>query len=149
MSGYDDLSDNKRPETTIYTNIKIMNWKFLTAVTLIGGSVAFFAGCSKESEDKLAGNVVCDTTSVKYSTQIVPILTQNCYPCHGSGSTAGSGGIGLYTYTQLKVYADNGYLVGNVTHAPGYIGMPYQLPALPSCEMNTIVAWVHQGTQNN
>lgn len=127
-----------------------MNLKFLLAALAISGFVIYLAGCSKASEDKLAGNTTtCDTTKVSYSLQIVPIMQSICYSCHGSGNTGGSGGIDLSTYTRLKVYAGNGYLVGNVTHAPGYVGMPYGLPMLPSCEVNTIVAWVHQGTLNN
>jgi hypothetical protein len=126
-----------------------MQPKFLLITLLIGASVLYLAGCSKESEDKLAGTTTCDTTGISYSLQIVPILQNNCYVCHGSGSTAGSGGIDLSSYSKLKVYADNGYLVGNVTHAPGYVGMPYGLPKLPACEVNTIVAWVNQGTKNN
>ena len=107
--------------------------------------------CTKTNEEKLAGpqSTTCDTTSVKYATDIVPILQANCYSCHGNGSTGGSGGILLDGYSNLKTYADNGYLVGNVTHAAGYVGMPYGQAPLPQCEMNTIVAWVHQGVQNN
>ena len=124
--------------------------KSLLVTLALGGIIVWFAGCAKESEDRLAGtSTTCDTTSVSYSLQIVPILQNNCYACHGSGNTAGSGGIDLSTYAKLKVYADNGYLVGNVTHAAGYVGMPYGLPKLPSCEINTIVAWVDQGTKNN
>ena len=126
-----------------------MQPKFLLVTLAIGATVFYLAGCSKESEDKLAGTLTCDTMNISYATEIVPLLQSNCYPCHGSGSTAGSGGIDLSSYTKLKVYADNGYLVGNVSHAPGYIGMPYGLPMLPSCDVNTIVAWVHQGTKNN
>lgn len=110
-------------------------------------SAAF--GCSKMSEDRLAVNVTCDTTNVSYANDVVPILQSNCYSCHGSGSTAGSGGINLDGYTNLKVYADNGYLSGNISHAPGYIGMPYGKPKLPDCEVNTVVAWVNQGVKNN
>jgi len=123
--------------------------KFLLTIGLIGAAVLYLAGCSKQSEDKLKAATTCDTTAVSYSLQVLPILQNNCYSCHGAGSTAGSGGIDLSTYTKLKVYADNGFLVGNVTHSPGYVGMPYGLPMLPSCEVNTIVAWVHQGTKNN
>jgi hypothetical protein len=126
-----------------------MQPKFLLTILLVGSVLLYLAGCSKQSEDKLRGNTTCDTTDVSYSLQVVPLLQNNCYECHGSGSTAGSGGIDLSSYTKLKVYADNGYLVGNVTHAPGYVGMPYGRPMLPSCEVNTIVAWVHQGTKNN
>jgi mono/diheme cytochrome c family protein len=123
--------------------------KLLPATAIIGALVLYLAGCSKTSEDKLAGSTTCDTTNVSYSKQIVPILQNNCYACHGSGNTAGSGGIDLSTYTALKGWANNGYLVGNVTHASGYVGMPYGLPKLPSCEVNTIVAWVNQGAPNN
>ena len=105
--------------------------------------------CTKESADKLAGNTACDTTNISYSSGVVPILQDNCYSCHGTGSTGGSGGILLQGYTNLLKWADNGYLVGNVTHAPGYIPMPYDGTELPACEVNTIVAWVHQGALNN
>ena len=125
-----------------------MNWKFLSVLAFIGGFIGLFAGCSKQSEDKL-GVAPCDTTNVRYSVQIVSILQNNCYACHGASSNSGSGGIVLEGYTFLKVYADNGYLLGNVSHAPGYIGMPYGLPKLPDCEINTIAAWVHHGSPNN
>jgi hypothetical protein len=108
-----------------------------------------FAGCSKESEDKLVSNAPCDTTAVKYSTAVVPILQQNCYPCHGASSNSGSGGITLEGYNNIKVYINQGYVVGNVTHAAGFVAMPYGQPKLPDCEVNTIVAWVHQGALNN
>jgi hypothetical protein len=126
-----------------------MNRKFLLVALAISSFVLYLAGCSKASEDKLAGNTTCDTTAVSYSLQIVPILQSICYNCHGNGSTAGSGGIDLSTYAHLKVYALNGYLVGNVSHSPGYNAMPYGLPMLPACEVNTIAAWVHQGILNN
>jgi hypothetical protein len=109
-------------------------------------------GCTKQSEDKLSkrpGAGDCDTTSVKYATDIVPILQSNCYECHGNGSSTGSGGILLEGYSNLAPWAADGYLAGCITHAPGYIGMPYQEPELPDCELNTIVAWIHQGALNN
>ena len=76
-------------------------------------------------------------------------MEQYCYSCHGNDNTGGSGGINLNTYLNLKFYAGNGYLVGNITHATGYVGMPYGKPPLSACETNTIVAWVQQGTKNN
>lgn len=120
--------------------------------TVIASITMLVIACSKSAETDFTTNTggnTCDTTSVKYALDIVPILQGNCYSCHGSGSTGGSGGIDLSTYAKLKVYASNGYLVGNVTHAPGYVPMPYGQAQLPSCEVNKIVAWVHQGAQNN
>lgn len=122
---------------------------FLPCAITMSICIMFFIGCSKTSEDKLAGNTTCDTTSVKYTRDIVPILQNSCYGCHGSGNTAGSGGINLDGYAKIKVFAINGKLAGNVSHAPGYVPMPYGRPKLPVCEVNTIVAWVNQGAQNN
>ena len=110
------------------------------------------AGCSKRSEDVLSKNTGvtgCDTMSVKYAADIVPILQNNCYECHGNGSNSGSGGILLEGYSNLATWAGNGYLVGCVTHAPGFVAMPYLRPKLSDCDVNKIVAWVHQGELNN
>ena len=121
----------------------------LLMILLAGTGMISFIGCSKTSKDRLAGNTPCDTTSVKYSTDVLPILQDYCYSCHANGNTAGSGGVSLEGYATAKAYADNGYLAGNVSHAPGYIGMPYGKPKLPDCEVNTIVAWVNQGAKDN
>lgn len=121
----------------------------LVMILFVVTLVFSFAGCSKESEDKLVANASCDTTAVSYSTAVVPILQQNCYPCHGVGSNSGSGGITLEGYNNIKVYVNRGLVAGNVEHLPGFVAMPYLLPQLPACEVNTIAAWVHQGALNN
>jgi uncharacterized membrane protein len=124
-----------------------MNRKFLLAALCIGGIVLYLAGCSKQSADKLSGSLTCDTANVAYSTQIVDILQNNCYSCH-SGPTPPTG-IRLDTYANLKVFAGNGFLVDAVTQNGVVTPMPYGLPKLPACEVNTIVAWVNQGAPNN
>lgn len=122
----------------------------LSSITLIG-----IISCSKQSADTLTTTPTtpvtsqCDTSAVKYSADISVILQNNCYSCHGSGSTGGSGGILLEGYSNLKKWADNGILVGNVTHASGFVAMPYGQAKLPDCQVNKIVAWVHQGALNN
>lgn len=108
-------------------------------------------GCSKASEDMLKPStpVTCDTVNMQYARDVLPILQANCFSCHGNGSTGGSGGISLDGYENLKVWADNGILVGNITHSPGYVPMPYQGAKLPDCEINKIIAWVNRGALNN
>jgi hypothetical protein len=113
--------------------------------------IAALAACSKENEQALMQQtqVVCDTVNTRYLEDVVPILQANCYSCHGNGSTGGSGGILLDGYANLKPWATNGFLVGNVTHAPGFVAMPFGLPKLPDCEVNKIVDWVNRGAINN
>ncbi len=124
-----------------------MNRKLLLAAIGIAGFLVYLTGCSKASEDKLAGTQTCDTTNVSYSRQIVDILQNNCYSCHTGA--ASSSGIDLSDYSHFKVHVDNGDVVSAVTYTGNVTPMPYGLPQLPSCEVNTIVAWVHQGAQNN
>lgn len=117
----------------------------------------FFTSCSKSSADQqttttpttgTGGTIPCDTANMKYATDVLPILQNYCYSCHGS-NTAGSGGISLDSYNNLKTYAANGFLAGNISHAPGYIGMPYGQPKLNDCTINKILDWIQRGALNN
>ncbi|MGE5106890.1 MAG: hypothetical protein ACM3H8_05065 [Sphingobacteriales bacterium] len=133
--------------------MKFLLFELICITALLVG----MTGCSKKNTDSTymspgggnTGNNQCDTTVVKYSTDIVPIMQTICYNCHGNGNTSGSGGYLLEGYANLKPWATDGHLVGNVTHAPGYVAMPYNLPKLSDCNINKIVAWVHQGALNN
>ena len=113
----------------------------------IGGFMLYVSSCSKESADRLAGANSCDTSNVSYSKQILPILEDNCYTCH-AGSSPFSG-IDLSNFSILQAHVKNGDLKSAVTHTGSVTPMPYGLPMLPSCEVNTIVAWVDQGALDN
>jgi hypothetical protein len=131
-----------------------MKSTFLIIAVIVAGVILFSVGCTKQNVEALTGsnNSLCsgdDTAIAKYNEDIVPIMQSICYNCHGNGNTAGSGGINLASYTNIKVYADNGDLIGNITHAPGHVPMPYGLPKLPDCEINKFISWVNNGTLNN
>ena len=104
--------------------------------------------CSKENIQNLVPTP-CDTVGMQYKRDIVPILEGNCYRCHGIGNTAGSGGILLEGYDNIRPYAQNGTLYGNVAHLPGYVGMPYESQMLDACTINKILDWTLQGSPNN
>lgn len=126
-----------------------MNRKFLLAALMIGSFVLYFSSCSKTSEDKIAPPCG-DTTNVSYSRDIVPILVQNCYECHG-GNAAGANGIKLDSYIQLKghVTNNNNELKSAVTQDGRVTPMPYGRAKLDDCNLNHILAWMNQGAQNN
>ena len=104
--------------------------------------------CTKENIQNLVPDS-CDTVGMQYARDIVPILQGNCYRCHGTGNTAGSGGILLEGHENIKPYADNGKLYGNVAHLPGFVPMPYESPMLDKCTINKILDWTLQGAPNN
>jgi uncharacterized membrane protein len=127
-----------------------MTRKFLLTVLGIGSFLLYLSSCSKTSEDKLTGGITCDTTNVSYSTQVVPILQNNCYKCHQGSNTVNSGGINLGDYAHFKVRVDNGDVRSAITHDGRVTPMPYdRVDKLPACELNTILAWIDQGAQNN
>ena len=89
----------------------------------------------------------CDTSNVKYSTHIKPLIQNSCQGCH-SGSAPG-GGIDLATYTGVKTVADNGKLIGSISHLTGYSPMPKNGNKLTDCQITMVNIWINQGAPEN
>lgn len=119
----------------------------LFAVSLI------WTACSKASEDRLGGGTpvtpaTCDTANMQYVAHIQPILNAaGCTDCHSSAIR--DGGVVLDTYAGIKTQVNNGRFLGAITHASGYVPMPYGGSKLPDCTINKVKAWVARGAQNN
>lgn len=109
----------------------------------------FLWACTYNNEEELYGNQVsnCDTTTVSYTADILPLLQSNCYACHNQA--ASMGGVNIEGYSRVKIYASNGRLLGAVSHAPGFSPMPKNGSKLPDCEINTIRRWINLGTPDN
>ena len=91
----------------------------------------------------------CDTVNMEYMADVVPILQNNCYRCHGSNSNSGSFGIVLEGYNNIKPYAESGTLLGVISHAQGFVPMPQDAAKLSDCNINKIRSWIANGIQNN
>lgn len=115
--------------------------------------------CSKDNEATInnptdttgtgggGGGNTCDTANMKYTANVQPIISNSCYGCHGNG--ASSGGVSLDSYAKLKTQADNGNLLGTITHAAGFPAMPQGGTKLSDCNINKIRSWINHGTLNN
>jgi hypothetical protein len=113
---------------------------------------AIFIGSCTNAKEELQPGSGCDTLNMSYSINIVPILSYNCYSCHGLGNSVGGDGIILEGYNNLHPYTTGGMnsiLVGVITHQPGLPAMPYMKDQLDSCSINQITAWVNQGAKDN
>lgn len=89
----------------------------------------------------------CDTTNVKYSTHIKPMVQNYCQGCH-SGVAPG-GGIDLSTYEGVKAIADNGKFYGSISHLSGYKPMPKNGNKLTNCQITMVKLWINQGAPQN
>lgn len=89
----------------------------------------------------------CDTTNVKFSTHIKPLIQNNCQGCH-SGAAPG-GGINLATYAGVKAIADNGKFFGSISHLTGYKAMPQNGNKLTDCQITKVKIWINQGSPEN
>ncbi len=120
-------------------------------ICLIALLAFFLTGCYYDkAELTYPANIsaTCDTTAVKYSVDILSIMSANCYSCH-SGTAVSGGGIILDTYTGLKAFANNGQLLNSVLQNGNVPAMPLGGSILSSCDQNKIRAWINNGTPNN
>ena len=101
--------------------------------------------CYYDVEEELYAASDCDSTNVRYSVEITEILTNNgCLTCHSDLAT-----LDLNGYADLKVYVDNGALLGSLNHDPAYRPMPDNSPKISACDLNRIEKWVREGALDN
>lgn len=105
------------------------------------------SSCYYDAEELLYPDLECNTDGVTLSGTVLPILVENCYRCHDAANNFG--GITLEGYDQLKRYADNGQLLGAISHTTGFSPMPQNAPQLVECNIEKIAAWLDAGAPNN
>jgi mono/diheme cytochrome c family protein len=131
--------------------IKKLSPRFLSfLITAIVCSVTI-PGCYNDKADLIIPNNNCDTAkAISYRTDVVNILQQNCYICHGSDKFSTLGGDHeLQSFSVLQEMVANGKLLKAINHEPGAVPMPYGGGKLSDCEIMTITAWVNRGAPNN
>ena len=121
-------------------------------ILLIAGLSIIVAGCYNDKGDKLypvPAVVTCDTTTITYAHDVLPILTANCNTngCHDA--TAPSATNNFLTFSNVHAVALNGQLLGDINWAPTHNAMPKGLPKLSECDINKITRWVNLGSLNN
>jgi mono/diheme cytochrome c family protein len=124
------------------------NTGLLTLIIIISSIIiTSLNSCYYDKSDLLYPDTACDTTSVTYSTSVLPLLSSNCITCHG-GNTP-SAAIRLDTYAGVKQQVDNGRLWGAVSHSPNYSPMPKNSNKLSTCNLEKIRIWIAAGAPNN
>jgi cytochrome c553 len=119
----------------------------IAIATLLAAVLLLGEGCYYDKEEILYPNTACDTSNITFSLSVAPVLNANCVGCHG-GNTP-SAAIRLDTYAGVKQQADNGRLLGTVTHAASYSPMPKGGAKLSDCNIAKIRKWIAAGSPNN
>lgn len=112
-------------------------------------NLSLLAGCADDNEEDLNPKPTdCDTSAVTFSGTVNAILQNNgCKNCH-SAATA-SGGVILDSYAEVKKRAEEGRLLGAISHASGYTPMPLGGTKLSDCDIAKVKKWIDDGTPNN
>lgn len=124
----------------------------LVATSLLVCTI-IFQGCFYDKADQQYPSTgSCDTTDIRYNTEIKAILDEHCKTCHDG--TASISGIDLYDHSTISNLALDGQftygtLLSAVMHKGGAPTMPQTGPMLQDCDINKIAAWVHSGAPNN
>lgn len=107
---------------------------------------AILSSCAYDIESDL-GNLDCEHNDVSYSLEVLPIIDDACYNCHGNGET--SGGIDLDGYDAIISSVLNGKLLCSINHDDDCEAMPQSAPKLPDCDIVLIRTWIDEGAENN
>ncbi|MDQ3142246.1 MAG: hypothetical protein M3Q56_08365 [Bacteroidota bacterium] len=111
-------------------------------------AVLGITSCYYDNEESLyPPNPSVKIENVSYSKDVVPILQANCYVCHASSVRLGT--IDVEGYDDVKILADNGRLLGAISHSPNFKPMPQGNAKLPSILIKKIEIWILEGTKNN
>ncbi len=107
-------------------------------------------GCGSVPEASEAEAKVCYSDSVSYAKDVLPIFEANCFSCHNEEKYAAKAdGNKMYTYDHIKGYIEEGLVLGNIKHLPGYLKMPYKRDKLDSCSIVIIESWIKSGYVKN
>lgn len=89
----------------------------------------------------------CDTSNVRFSQTVLPVISTYCKGCHSGASP--SGNINLETYDGIKTVAQNGKLYGVISWSSGFSKMPQGGNKLDACTISKFKAWIDAGALNN
>lgn len=125
---------------------------FMRIVFCLIVTFATVYSCFYDNEEYLYPRLYssCDTTNVTFSSSVQSVLQQNCLSCHGNNTASSLGGnVKLEDYQDVKLRADDGSLLGTISHESGYSPMPKGSTKLDECTITVIEIWVNSNSPDN
>lgn len=126
---------------------------FISLVVILIITSTTFTSCYYDNEETLYPETPCDTvSSLSYSSDIVPVLSVNCYSCHSIVNAPVFGdGLVLEGYANLVTYLNNepDVLLNSVKQNGLALSMPRDGSKLAKCSISDLEIWIKQGKRNN
>lgn len=115
--------------------------------TFLMSGMLMLSSCYYDNEEELYEYYnqqnICDTSTVSFTNDIMPMIQGNCITgCHVAGGT----GSGIFeNYAEVKAKVDNGSMNNRVVVTQD---MPPS-SALTPCQIQQMEAWILNGAPNN
>lgn len=113
--------------------------QFFTGILLL--STLSLVACKKgKTSNDLDPNC---TDTISFQTDILPLITNNCAGCHGSGNTTG------YTLTNHTNISNNASNMLNAMRGQGGMQLMPPSGSLSDADIQKFNCWINQGKLNN
>ncbi len=91
----------------------------------------------------------CDTSDMRFSTDITEIFSVSCFRCHDSDNAGSAGeGIDLSDFSVVKSYVENGRLMEAIEQNGNASSMPLSANKMDQCNIDKIKSWINEGAEN-
>ncbi|WP_025739650.1 hypothetical protein [Aquimarina pacifica] len=110
-------------------------------IVVVLSLVTFLISSCKKEE-------TCDIPQeITYTKQIASMVETECFLCHAPDVYKKKASRNkIFDYPSLKKMGESGQLIGSITHAKGYIAMPYRKnKKIDSCAIEVFKKWVDLG----
>ncbi len=109
-------------------------------------TVLILISCTNTSPDDLVDDTPI-TGTVKYSTDILPIVESQCLSCHNDNFASGNNSYS--SYAQFRDATENGDVIDRITRNVGDQLLMPQGNQLPQNSINLILQWQTDGYLEN
>lgn len=121
-------------KTKVFTTTSIL----ITIVTV--NSILLLNACAPKIDCEIP-------KALSYTKDIAPVIEAKCFMCHAPDVYKSKASRNkIFDYKNLKKMGESGQLVGSITHAKGFIAMPYRRTTkIDTCSIALIAQWVKSG----
>ncbi|WP_439504977.1 c-type cytochrome [Sediminibacterium sp.] len=121
----------------------------MRSLFLLFFTLLLFSACYYDKAELVYPAVAtCDTTNIKFSTSLMPILNASCNSCHGGTAAAGAG-IVLDNYAGVRASVLGGKFMNSIIQNGQASAMPKGGGKLSACDISKFQVWINAGMLNN